>query len=49
MCVCGKDKMYSNNTDILYSSQQEIKAVVRPYTLTHKEELNCTYVNNSKP
>ena len=48
-CVCGKDKMYSNNTDILYSSQQEIKAVVRTYTLTHKEELNCTYVNNSKP
>ena len=37
-----------NNSNILYSSQQEIKAVVRSYTLTHNEELNGTYLNNSK-
>ena len=36
------------NNNILYSSQREIKAVVRSYTLTYNEELNCTYLNNSK-
>ena len=25
--------------------RREIKAVVRSYTLTHNEELNCTYLN----
>jgi len=34
-----------NSNDILYSSQQEIKAVVRSYTLMHNEELNSTYLN----
>ena len=28
------------NNNILYSSQREIKAVVRSYTLTYNEELN---------
>ena len=37
----------TNNNNILYSSQREIKAVVRSYTLTHKEELNYTYLNKS--
>ena len=35
---------YNNNNDsILCSSQQEIKAVIQSYTLTHNEELNCIY------
>ena len=38
----------NNNNNILYSSQREIKAVVRSCTLTHNEELNFTYLNNSK-
>ena len=33
-----------NNNNILYSFQREIKAVVRSYTWTHNEELNCTYL-----
>ena len=37
-----------DNNNILYSAQREIKAVVRSYTLTHNEEWNCTYLNNSK-
>ena len=37
-----------NNNNLLDSSQQEIKAVVQFYTLTHNEELNCTYCNYSK-
>ena len=35
----------TDGNNILYSSQREIKAVVRSYTLTHNEELNCTYLN----
>ena len=38
----------TNNNNIFYSSQREIKAVVRSYTLTHIEELNCTRLTNSK-
>ena len=38
----------NNNNNILYSSQRKIKAVVQSYTLTYNEELNCTYLNNSK-
>ena len=34
-----------NNSNILYSSQRESKAVLRSYTLTYNEELNCTYLN----
>ena len=30
------------NNNKLYSCQQEIKAVIRPNTLMHNEELNCT-------
>ena len=37
-----------NNNNLLYSSQREIKAVLRSDTFTHKEELNCTYLSNSK-
>ena len=35
----------NNNNNILYSSQRETVAVIRSYsyTLTHNEELNCTY------
>ena len=39
---------HSNNNNMLCSSQREIKAVVRAYTLTHNEELNCTFLNNWK-
>ena len=38
---------YLNNSNILYSSQREIKSVVRSYALTHIEELNSTSLNNS--
>ena len=38
----------NNNNNILYSSQREIKAVVRSHTLVHSEEWNCIYLNNSK-
>ena len=38
----------TNKNNIFYSSQREIKAVVRSYTLTHIEELNCTRLTNSK-
>ena len=31
-------KTMGDNNNILYSSQREIKAVVRSYTLTHNEE-----------
>ena len=31
-------KISDNNNNILYSSQREIKAVFRPFTLTHNEE-----------
>ena len=40
-------KITCNNNNILYSSQREIKAVVRSYTLTHNQKLNCTYLDNS--
>ena len=40
--------LFFNNSNILYSSQREIKAVVRAYTLTHNENLNCTFLDNSK-
>ena len=44
--VCtGND---NNNNNILYSSQWEIKAVVRSYTLMYNKHLYCTYLNNSK-
>ena len=37
----------SNNNNVLYSSQREIKAAVRSFTLTQNEEMNCIYLNNS--
>ena len=36
-----------NNNSTLYSSQREIKTVVWSYSLTHNEELNRTFLNNS--
>ena len=39
----------SNNNNRLYSSQQEIQAVVRSYTFTHNEELTAyIYRNNAE-
>ena len=40
--------MCIRDSNIPYSSQREIKAVVRSYALTHNEELNFTYLSNSK-
>ena len=44
-----EQKMYYSGARMvaitIYSSQREIKAVVRSYTLTHNEELNCIYLN----
>jgi len=37
----------NNNSNVPYSSQREVKAVVRSYTLTHSEKMNCTYLSNS--
>ena len=43
------DKKGVNFEEQVLSFHSEIKAVVRSYTLTHKEELNCTYyLNNYK-
>ena len=33
-----------HNSNNIYSSQREIKAVVRSYTVTHNEKLNCIYL-----
>ena len=37
----------NNNNNVLYSSQRESKSAVWSFTLTHNEELNCIYLNNS--
>ena len=40
---------YTTHKIILYSSQWEIKAVIRSHTLKHNQKLNCTqHLNNSK-
>ena len=43
----GQASSGGTKNNILYSSQREIKVVLRSYTLMHNEELNCTYLNNS--
>ena len=43
--VATRDRTITMQT---YSAQRKIKAVLGSYTLTHNEELNCTYLNNSK-
>ena len=49
--LTGKDQLEKKGVNFeeqVLSFHSEIKAVVRFYTLTHNEELNCTYyLNNS--
>ena len=44
----GQTSSGGTKNNVLYSSQREIKAVLRSDTLTHNEKMNCTYLNNSK-